>query len=122
MGGRNKNKSLAFTRMVCKGKIIPQTVCPYGLFSYGKLRKSRYGCTDPPGRDIAHTCQLSGFWTESPSFLSHQNLRPHRSKSPSFEHRRIFFPFLGHHLIFFGNPVELISKVAATKTKRSGSL
>ena len=37
------------------------------------------------------SCQLSGFWTESPTFSSHQNLRPRRLKSPSFEHRRIFF-------------------------------
>ena len=39
-----------------------------------------------------HTCRLSGFWTDSPSFSSHQNLRPLRLKSPSCEHRRIFFP------------------------------
>ena len=39
----------------------------------------------------------------------------------SFEHRRILFPFLGHHLIFFDNPVEWINKIA-TRTKRSGSL
>ena len=53
-----------------------------------------------------HTCQLSGFWTESPSFSSHQNLRPRRLKSPSFEHRQILFPFLEHHLIFFRNSVS----------------
>ena len=38
-----------------------------------------------------HTCQLSVFWTESPSFFSsHRNLRPPRLKSPSCEHRRFF--------------------------------
>ena len=35
-----------------------------------------------------HACQLSVFWTESPSFSSHRNLRPRRLKSPYFEHRR----------------------------------
>ena len=49
----------------------------------------------------------ASFWTESPSFPSHQNLRPRRLKYTCFEHRRILFPFFGHHLIFFGNPVEV---------------
>ena len=62
--------------------------------------------------DYQHTSQLSGFWTESPSFSSHQNLRPRRLQSPSFEHRRTLFPFLGHNSIYFGNPVEWNYKVA----------
>ena len=36
------------------------------------------------GNAIIHTCQLSGFWTESPSFSSHQNPRPREIKMSVF--------------------------------------
>ena len=57
---------------------------------------------------VRHTCPCSYLFipgifnpicANSSSFSSHQNLRPRRLKSPSFERRLILFPFLGHYLI-----------------------
>ena len=68
-----------------------------------------------------HTCQLSVIRTESPSFSSHQNLRPRRRKSPSFEHR-LFSPFSGHHFEFSSyNPDEWTKTAMASNLRRNGS-
>ena len=67
-----------------------------------------------------HTCQLSVFRTESPSFSSRQNLRPRRRKSQSFEHR--LFSVSGHHFVFSSyNPNEYIIQKTAMASRRSGS-
>ena len=71
---------------------------------------------------VRHTCPCSYLFipgifnhipANSPAFgrsLPLFHLRGRKLKSPSFERRLIFPPFLGHHLIFFGITVEWILK------------
>ena len=64
-------------------------------------------------RAYCHTCQLSGFWTESPSFSSHQNLTQRRLKYPSFEHHEFCSRYWGrpYHWFFSAKPRRTPSEV-----------
>ena len=70
-----------------------------------------------------HTCQLSVFRTESPSFSSRQNLRPRRRKSPSFEHRFFHFWAIISYFPIIIPMSGLCKKKTATgmASRRSGS-